>query len=294
MSDLQLATGIAILISGYSQLRCGISTYHWLIIGRLAWFSSLTHLSCLTFLRNYLHNQKAQRQWRLALMLLLIIMLVTAMDPTGRYAWVFAMDWSAYPDNSSPQPNDYAICWFSTRHPAYPSEALVPMVVLVLLAGLGFIIRVIKLHKPLSDMMVKMREFTSQCLRRPLWVLYRWKARPRGLRRLTGNIIYYPALASFLSLRLIADHFSSMFFEVSFYVIASIHINIYQVYWLLAGFLIGLWSSLGALNVLYPDPDFMDLFEGASSNKWSFGQVMPIILLALPLVNILESFYPGK
>ena len=227
-------------------------------------------------------------------MLLLIIMLVTAMVPTGRYAWVFAMDWSAYPDNSSPQPNDYAICWFSTRYPAYPSEALVPMVVLVLLAGLGFIIRVIKLHKPLSDMMVKMRAFTSQCLRRPLWVLYRWKARPRGLRRLTGNIIYYPALASFLSLRLIADHFSSMFFEVSFYVIASIHINIYQVYWLLAGFLIGLWSSLGALNLLYPDPDFMDLFEGASSNKWSFGQVMPIILLALPLVNILESFYPGK
>jgi hypothetical protein len=29
MSDLQIVTGISILLSGYAQLRCGLSTYHW-------------------------------------------------------------------------------------------------------------------------------------------------------------------------------------------------------------------------------------------------------------------------
>ena len=225
MSDLQLATGIAILISGYSQLRCGISTYHWLVIGRLAWFSSLTHLSCLTFLRNYLHNRKSQRQWRLVLMLLLIVMLITAIIPTGQYQWIFSDYSSIYPSDDPPKPSHYAICWFSTRPPAYTLERVLPMVTLVLLVGLGFIIRAIKLHKPLSDMMVKVRASISQGLRRPLWMLYRWKARPRGLRCFAGNTLYYPALALFLSLRLIADHFSSMFFEVRLYALGSIHIN---------------------------------------------------------------------
>lgn len=54
MSDLQILTGISILISGYAQLECGLSCYHWQVLVYLAWFSSLTHLSCLTLLRNYL------------------------------------------------------------------------------------------------------------------------------------------------------------------------------------------------------------------------------------------------
>lgn len=48
------------------------------------------------------------------------------------------------------------------------------------------------------------------------------------------------------------------------------------------------------MNVLYPAPNFDLFFDGISDNKWSFGQVMPIVLLALPLINILESFYPSK
>lgn len=48
------------------------------------------------------------------------------------------------------------------------------------------------------------------------------------------------------------------------------------------------------MNIFDQDPNSLELFEGVSSNKWTFGQVMPIILLALPLINILESFYSGK
>src|SRR5450756_2077760 len=47
-SDQQLVTGIGILVSGYTQLHCSLSIYHWQIIVYLAWFSSLTHMTTLT------------------------------------------------------------------------------------------------------------------------------------------------------------------------------------------------------------------------------------------------------
>lgn len=226
MSDLQLATGIAILTSGYTQLRCGLSSYHWLVICRLAWFSSLTHLSCLTFLRDYLYNRKPQRQWRLLFMLALIIMLITAMVPTGSYEWTSSADLVQAFSEHKPLGSDYAVCWFSAPVLSGSVEAFLSMVILVSLIGLGFSFRVIKLHKPLSLFMTEtLRRRISHGLRKRLWTLYRWRSHTKGLRRFAGDILYYPALALFLSLRLVADHFSSMFFEVSAHFTANTRTN---------------------------------------------------------------------
>ncbi|KAL4744627.1 hypothetical protein BDW72DRAFT_208869 [Aspergillus terricola var. indicus] len=270
VSDLQLAAGTAILISGYAQLQCGLSSYHWLGITRLAWFSSLTHLSCLPFLRNYLYKHKSQRQWRLVFMLVLVIMLTTAMVPTGGYMWTYS---------NSKMPG-YAICLFFTPVTSGSVGTFMSMAILVSLIGLGFVFRVVKLHKPLSLFMVEtLRRNISQYLRGLLWKLYRWKGHSKRPRRIAGLFLYYPALALFLSLRLVADRFSSMFFEV---------------YWLLASFLIGLWGLLRILNIFLPSYTRYTLFGGININQWSFGQFMPVILLATPLINIIESFYPDQ
>ena len=85
MSDLQIITGLSILISGFALLRCGLQTYHWQILVYLAWFSSLTHLSCLTLLRNYLYNHPTERLWRLLGMGLIVVMLVGAILPTASF-----------------------------------------------------------------------------------------------------------------------------------------------------------------------------------------------------------------
>ena len=82
-SDQQLVTGIALLASGYAQIRCGLSSYHWQIIVYLAWFSTLTHLTTLTFLRQYFRYNAIARVWRIVLMLLLVTMLFIALLPTG-------------------------------------------------------------------------------------------------------------------------------------------------------------------------------------------------------------------
>ena len=51
----------------------------------MAWFSSLTHLCALSFLRRYFHQNPAKRAWRVCLMILLLVLLVAAFLPTGYF-----------------------------------------------------------------------------------------------------------------------------------------------------------------------------------------------------------------
>jgi hypothetical protein len=83
MSDQQLVTGLSIVISGYSQLNCGISLYDWNMITKLAWFSSATHLATLLFLREYLRRNRGIWYMRVLLMTGLAVMLAVAIAPTG-------------------------------------------------------------------------------------------------------------------------------------------------------------------------------------------------------------------
>ena len=88
LSDQQIVTGIAILASGYSQLNCGLSAYHWQMVVYLAWFSSLTHLTTLSFLRGHIGNNKRILFLRLSLMVILALMLSIAFLPTGSDYWL--------------------------------------------------------------------------------------------------------------------------------------------------------------------------------------------------------------
>src|SRR5947207_386718 len=117
MSDLQIVTGFSIIISGFIQLHCGISAYHWQILVYLAWFSSLTHLTCLTVLRNYLFNNPGQRLWRWVAMGVIIVMLVVALYPTGSFDWVGNSTFSIPADQLQPPPSSYAICFFRKKVP---------------------------------------------------------------------------------------------------------------------------------------------------------------------------------
>ena len=89
-SDQQAVTGIGLLASGYAQLDHGIQSYHWQILVYLTWFSSLTHLTTLTVLREYFRNNHAARFWRTMLMLTTVVMLGVALLPTGDARWLNA------------------------------------------------------------------------------------------------------------------------------------------------------------------------------------------------------------
>ena len=77
LSDQQLVTGLAVLIAGYTN-RCSISIYHFRIISTLGWFSSTTHLSTMAVLRAYLIDHPRVRDWRVVAMLAIFGLLVVS------------------------------------------------------------------------------------------------------------------------------------------------------------------------------------------------------------------------
>ena len=77
LSDQQLVTGLAILIAGHTD-RCSRSIYHFRIISALGWFSSTTHLSTLAVLRPYLIDHPRVRNWRVIAMVAIFGLLVVS------------------------------------------------------------------------------------------------------------------------------------------------------------------------------------------------------------------------
>lgn len=212
MSDLQILTGTSILISGYVQLRCGLLAFHWQIIVLLAWFSSITHLSCLTFLRNHLYNRPAERVWRLIAMGLMLLMLVVAMIPTGGYNWTnISYHGDGYP---IPKPSDYAVCYL--RPTGYGDQlTFSTMVISVVLLVLGFIYRVIRLHKSLSVCVVgRARTVCSEKARYVLRLVYSRIGMETSGLTFKRMFFYRPLLALFLTTRALLDLWNSMFIEV--------------------------------------------------------------------------------
>ncbi|KAK3349527.1 hypothetical protein B0T25DRAFT_245300 [Lasiosphaeria hispida] len=107
MSDIQMLTGLSILISGYSSLPVGISAYHWQIICYLAWFSNMAHFSAITILHESRTNVKFwRRSWRLASMFILFALLLGALVPTAFFNWENEL-------LSAAQPASYAFCFYS-------------------------------------------------------------------------------------------------------------------------------------------------------------------------------------
>jgi hypothetical protein len=214
MSDLQILTGLSILISGYSQLRCDLSVYHWQILVYLTWFCSLTHLSCLTFLKNHLYNHPGERMWRLIGMGALIVMLISALLPTGNYG-------------THHSPAEYAICTFGDLSPAaytgsdYSEDEAATfnyasMIISVLLMGLGFLSRVIRLHQALSlSVVAALRRYLSERARQLLRKVHEksmkhLKSGDLKRFRMVMSFQYRPALSCFLTIRILLDIWSSL------------------------------------------------------------------------------------
>lgn len=148
MSDQQLVTGLAILISGYSQLRCGLSFYHWQIITTLSWYSSITHIATLLFLRQYLQKNKFIWYLRVSLMAGLTVMLAIGILPTGSSSVLY------YGDSTSPFTIDEqavlatpARCFFDLKNLELNTQGLAIYVIFseIILLG-GLLVRLIGLH----------------------------------------------------------------------------------------------------------------------------------------------------
>ena len=132
MADVQLVTGLAILIGGYAALPSGLSALHWEMVIYLAWFSCLTHQMALSFLHNYLVNNPTQRLWRLVAMFTLLVMLIVGLVPTSGFELLV-------------NPAANAICFFDLHYTR--QWGIINMLIPTLLLLFGYLIRVLRLYK---------------------------------------------------------------------------------------------------------------------------------------------------
>ncbi|KAJ5685497.1 hypothetical protein N7536_008116 [Penicillium majusculum] len=281
MSDVQLITGLSILISGFVQLRQGLPSYRWMAVIDLAWFSSITHLACLTLLRNYLYNHSFERMLRFIAMAGLAILLIVALSFTSTYWWANTtspMGGAFYYDTDTT--THAAICHMGVVGPTW-SLGYITMILSMLLIIFGFTFRVTKLYKVISvSFMGQARIWLSTCARRLLRVVFTWCCLGSSRHGLKRTLLYRPLLAGFFSARLFIDLWSSMLLEVG---------------WLLVGFT---WGTMRLMTLLLDVRGIMSyssmLRDSNDENShWGFGQVVAIVLLIAPLVTFVELFNKG-
>jgi hypothetical protein len=218
MSDLQILTGLSILISGYVQLSYGITCWHWQQLVYLAWFSSVTHQACLTFLRPYLHQHPTERTWRLVLMGIMCSMLIGALVPTANYEWGQGLPelqpQYSNDDYERPYPADYALCYYGVPRKA-DDLSIASVAISISFIVVGYTARVVRLHRTLSvRVMGGAREAISTRVQRILRLVHRATHVENSLNRLLVLCIYRPLSAVFLAFRILLDLWTSMFFEV--------------------------------------------------------------------------------
>ncbi|KAL4793703.1 hypothetical protein BDV19DRAFT_212528 [Aspergillus venezuelensis] len=280
MSDQQLVTGIAILASGYSQLKCGMSIDDWKIVVDLAWFSSVTHLSALTFIRVYIQDHTSVLHLRLPLMFALVAMLFAALLPTGN-AKCFARRVPASCCFDMKLDNQAEVGRIERLlGDGAMARVLGPMAFSQGLLVVMFFSQVIKSYRRSSDFARK-------------WLLDKpvtfWKETTRFLGKrayfstdfqqkwlLLLNIM---SLAVLITTKAILSLTSSMFWDLLWLFIALIWGTLRLTF-----DRIELSRSLASLT---NDGESQD-------NSWTFGQMVPVILLLMPLMHTVEIYLDSK
>lgn len=242
MADIQIVTGFAILISGYTT-RTGLSAVHWKMVVYLAWFSCSSHLSALIFLRNYLINRPAARFWRLTSMFALLLCVTVALVPTGhffwdelteadpflkRYSWIYEANDKIYNSNSTwlfkysfeAPPAANATCYFNSQFTKADSRGLNSMIVSIILLICSFITRLLKLHRYI--LWIKVESISRHLIDRILGsasTCQRWIGTSRFEDRLNSNML----VAAHFVVCIWIDFYTSMASDVSIFAFNSVN-----------------------------------------------------------------------
>lgn len=230
MCDFQLIAGLSTIISGFSQLQYGITLHHWVKMTQLAWFACITHLCCLTFLRDHLHQNKLAQAWRVPAMVIMITMLIIALIPTEHYVYTSPLSLFMAKE-IRPYPADPALHFFFKHNvtncdsgfgsKSYTGFDLDPlqnakqrMILTSCFLGWGLLTRLWHLFQTPTNIYLRIRKVSSKRVRIWLHAIYRHTASTSLGACIVKTLMYRPAIALFLSFRYAADIYTSKVFEV--------------------------------------------------------------------------------
>ncbi|KAL8789549.1 MAG: hypothetical protein Q9195_006776 [Heterodermia aff. obscurata] len=258
LSDYQLLFGIAILIAGFWK-HCSISVYHFSIVVDLAWFSN-THMTSLSVLTCYLQERKTLRNWRVCIMIFMLIMMLVALVLASDVGWAMSKTCPAQ-------------CLFNDRDKNFAYTN--PYVVALVLHYATSIWRVFD-TSPLDEYLLRRPRATLRCIVQSSKRQdsnfsdrgnFQWQGAPT-MKRLR----YWLFMIIIRLYLLVAAIFGSL--TISLY---------YDI----------LWFSLGLIGILWgrniPESDMI-----GDEHQLSFGQIVPMLMLASMVLSFKEVYTEQK
>ena len=272
-SDQQIVTGLSILAAGYAK-RCTINVYHWQVIVYLAWMSSGTHLITLSVLRIYLREKHILRVVRVAGMLILFVMLCIAIVPTGSQTYYSIIN-EEIPIEGSACGVPSACFWHHEYWNGWRWDAGFSLFLLVSnytsrAAGL------FESSEAFFNLKIRDRLLgkVGNALDRKVQLI-----RNRGAPQQKASWLEWGDLQSYRS-------------YLATYAVTLVSLELYSSFLapLLWALLNLVWGSLQLLN---PRTALANQGQIEEENTFGFGQIIPLMLLALPLVAAFDAYY-GK
>jgi hypothetical protein len=296
-SDQQIITGIAVLIAGFIQMGT-ISVYPWQIVVDLAWMSSNVHLTSLTFLSNYSLANHTLRTCRMVGMLALFGLLLAALVPTVDYTWLNAISNTAITTNSTlPERNTSGVAPNGRGGNCFliqlPAHCFLKTTLLRATSGLAAASGMQSLASMNTDAVV------SYCF---LAFGYLWKGSmlfsfsrqtfTRWTKEIPLRCLRMPMQRLARRQRQTKQYFMRWVYRLGYCLLMSgyaVEIACLNLFASFAGSLlivaIGLaWGTIAIFNPRALLPSGVRDQE----DTWSFGQILPVLLLTLPLLAVSE------
>ncbi|CZS99028.1 uncharacterized protein RCO7_00413 [Rhynchosporium graminicola] len=261
LSDQQLVTGLAVLITGYAQL-CSISGHHFEIVASLAWFSSTTHLSTLTVLQKYLISHPMIKHMR-------VVGVMAVLGPLF-HAQLY-MQWGDFDSLLSMH------LWI------HVFRILGERVLTPLCRGLSFL----DFHSHVTSIRTLLEDGVRRGLNLPPSKtpeqLYTTTLKRLESMGDTGNQQRHSCWSS-INISLARKQYVLSMFMNSFW---------WQIIWMLFGNLFGflqLWRARFGASYDPVDQGSYRFEIRGSENDWGFGQIVAILLMILPLLAAVEAY----
>lgn len=228
MCDLQILTGLGILLSGFVSLPV-LKGAHWQMICYLAWFATVTHMSGLSIMSKYLHGRSWERKSRMVLMGVLLIILVVAMVPMAAITISeddggedLVLTWNCNATCFfSPQfmaNNLHSVSlglqWGSTKILTQTAAQFGSAIMAIALMSFSFVVRLGRITPKLLSTMKSKRRSMSNWIQRTLWQMANKDFSRAWQDVMWRELLARPFLCVFLLLRTWLLLWSSMFFEV--------------------------------------------------------------------------------
>ena len=262
LSDQQLLTGLATLIAAF-WTHCTISVYHFALVNDLAWFSATVHLITLTVLRSNLLKNHVQRDWRVALIAAMALLLAASTVMEGHYLWYDSWPYDAQ-------------CLFDELVGNVHGTPKYWMTVNLVLICVDYPMTIMTLFGPPTEFLRHWlkKKPTAGMDRAVENLIDTLRTFPKCF---IGNIKCLTCKLLILVIRVVSWTYFTLITMIGSRTIDFVH----NTFW----FAYGLWGIIEDRNI--PSSDMV-----GDENAMTFGQIMPILLL-FSLVMVFREAYDG-